>query len=251
MVQHHPPQEGVIRPRKGKRDPDLGPDAVMVMIPSDLAYVISRTKAKKVSFMDSGLYGLYKTEEEPPVDMAVAGPFFGAPHAVMGIEKLIALGARRIWALGWCGSLQSDLRIGDMIIPLQGISEEGVSEHYPLAQKEATSDLRLCRLVEGHLKAQEVHFQKGTVWTTDAVYRETPGKIRRYETEGVLGVEMEISALLTVSAFRGVAFIPLLVISDELFDLKWRPGFSDPVFKENCKVAGDAVIAAVMEVNNG
>lgn len=251
MIQHHHSQKGVIRPRKGKRDPDVGTDALMVMIPSDLAYLIARTKAKKVPFMDSGLYGLYRTEEKPPKDVTIAGPFFGAPHAVMGIERLIALGARRIWALGWCGSLQPDLRIGDMIIPLRGISEEGVSQHYPLVRGGAASDSSLCGLVEDYLDAQEVRFQKGSVWTTDAVYRETPWKIKHYQTQGVLGVEMEISALLTVSTFRGVAFAPLLVISDELFDLKWRPGFSDPVFKANCRLAGDAVIEAITGLNNG
>ncbi|MDZ7698369.1 MAG: hypothetical protein U5R49_16080 [Deltaproteobacteria bacterium] len=62
---------------------------------------------------------------------------------------------------------------------------------------------------------------------------------------------METSALMTVSAFRGIALAPLLVISDELFDLKWRRGFSKSVFKTHCRLAGDALIQAVTDVNNG
>ncbi|MDZ7698368.1 MAG: hypothetical protein U5R49_16075 [Deltaproteobacteria bacterium] len=174
MAQHRPHEEGVIVPRKGKNDPDLGPDAVMAMVPSDLAHLKLRTNARKVPFADGGLYGLYRTGAKATVDMAIAGPFIGAPHAVMGMEKLIALGASRIWVLGWCGSLQSDLRIGNMVIPVWGIPEEGISGHYPLEHGEATSDSRLCRCLENQLKKKGIPFRKGGIWTTDAVYRETP-----------------------------------------------------------------------------
>jgi len=43
-------------------------------------------------------------------------------------------------------------------------------------------------------------------------------------------VEMELSALLTVARFRGVAAGAILVVSDELASLTWRPGFRDPLF---------------------
>jgi hypothetical protein len=35
---------------------------------------------------------------------------------------------------------------------------------------------------------------------------------------------------LTVARFRGVAAGAILVVSDELADLTWRPGFRDPRF---------------------
>ena len=37
--------------------------------------------------------------------ITVAGPVLGAPYAVMVLERLIALGAKVMLALGWCGSL--------------------------------------------------------------------------------------------------------------------------------------------------
>jgi len=33
-----------------------------------------------------------------------------------------------------------------------------------------------------------------------------------------------------------------LVVSDELFDLKWHRGFSSPVFKKRCELAGNLLL---------
>ena len=60
----------------------------------------------------------------------LAGPAVGAPMATLCLEKLIALGARRIILYGWCGSLQKDLHAMDVLVPTTGISEEGTSLHY-------------------------------------------------------------------------------------------------------------------------
>ena len=49
----------------------------------------------------------------------IAGPAIGAPMAVMTMEKLIALGARRIFLFGWCGSMRDSLGIGDLLLPIR------------------------------------------------------------------------------------------------------------------------------------
>jgi hypothetical protein len=54
----------------------------------------------------------------------------GAPATVGALECCIALGARRILFFGICGSLQPDLRIGDLLAVDEGIREEGTSYHY-------------------------------------------------------------------------------------------------------------------------
>src|SRR5262245_45547784 len=59
----------------------------------------------------------------------IASPM-GAPMAVMLLEQLIALGARRLFYLGFCGALVSSYRIGDLFLPAQAVREEGTSYHY-------------------------------------------------------------------------------------------------------------------------
>ena len=64
--------------------------------------------------------------------ITLTAPALGAPYAVMVLEKLMVLGARMVLALGWCGSLQPGLVIGDLVLPTATVSTEGTSRHYPL-----------------------------------------------------------------------------------------------------------------------
>ena len=235
-------QEGIIYPVRGKNDPKIGPDALMVMIPSELKALVLKTNAKKIPFRDMSLYNLYQTSEKTGSRLTLSGPFLGAPHAVIAMEKLIVLGAKRFWVLGWCGSLQHDLRTGHVVIPTKAASEEGTSPHYPIHERAPESNTKLNSMLEQALKQQELPFSSGTVWTTDAVYRETPDKVRAHQKQGVLAVEMEMSALMTVAIYRSVSMAGLLVVSDELFDLKWRPGFSNPLLKRNSRAAGKILL---------
>ncbi|MEL9940668.1 MAG: hypothetical protein QW348_07570 [Ignisphaera sp.] len=40
---------------------------------------------------------------------------------------------------------------------------------------------------------------KGGVWTTDAIFRETIGKVIEYSSKRIYGVDMESTALMTVA----------------------------------------------------
>lgn len=234
--------QGIIRPVRGERDPHLGPVALMVMLPQELKRLVQKAGAVEIPFSDTPLYRLYRAEGRRGSSIALAGPFIGAPHAVMGLEKLIVLGAKSIWVLGWCGSLQPDLNIADVVIPDRAISEEGTSQHYPTAGEAPRADPGLNSVLADVIAHSGREFTQGTLWTTDAIYRETPEKVKRFQESGILAVDMEISALLTVAAYRSTALAALLVVSDELSDLKWKPGFSDPRLKEATQMAGDLLL---------
>jgi len=81
----------------------------------------------------------------------------------------------------------------------------------------------------------------GGVWTTDAVFRESPDKIERFRALGAVAVDMEASALFTVAAFLEIKAAALLVVSDELSSLTWRPGFNHPQFLQTREAACRAV----------
>ncbi|MBN2123547.1 MAG: nucleoside phosphorylase [Deltaproteobacteria bacterium] len=233
-------EEGIIQPRRARKDPLLGPDAVLVMIREDLEGLVKRRFSGKMSCFDMHVFTLYR--EKGGNGLSLSGPFLGAPQAVMAAEKIIALGAKRLWVLGWCGSLQPDLRIGDIVIPEGALAEEGTSSHYPIGGRAPRTDEQLNKCIEEALQGRKRPFRKGTVWTTDAPYREVPGKVTAYGARGVLAVEMEMSALMTVALFRGVGLAGLLVVSDELHELRWRHGFGDPRLKEGCRLAGDVLV---------
>ena len=62
--------------------------------------------------------------------ITLVAPAIGAPYAVAVLEKLIALGAAMVLALGWCGSLQAQAPIGAVILPEAAVSGDGTSRYY-------------------------------------------------------------------------------------------------------------------------
>ncbi len=160
--------------------------------------------------------------------ISLVGPCMGAPVAAMVLEKCIAQGVRKVIFLGFIGSLSPRARLGDLVVVDSALSEEGTSQHYfpdkfpPQAGARATSAL------EQALRAERVRYLKGRVWTCDAFYRETRDKVRDYGQQGLLGVEMELSALFTVARYRGIELGAITVVTDELFELKWLAGYTTP-----------------------
>ena len=56
------------------------------------------------------------------------------------------------------------------------------------------------------LDERGIGYLAGKTWTTDGLYRETPGRVARRRAEGCLTVEMECSAFCAVARFRGATF---------------------------------------------
>ncbi|MBW1998715.1 MAG: nucleoside phosphorylase [Deltaproteobacteria bacterium] len=233
-----PEEEVFIRPTKGKRDPEISGDALMVLVRSELDRILASGKVSSVERWDMFHFNLYRIEYQERAPLIVFGPFTGAPQAVMGLEKVVALGARRIWVMGWCGSLQPDLRIGDLMLPTRGLSEEGTSLHYPIGDNSPAPCLELVTRLEKLLHSRGYSYRKGGIWSTDAPFRETKQKVEAYRRQGVLAVDMEMAALMTVAIYRQVDLCALLVVSDELSGKDWNPGFSTSRFREASERVG-------------
>jgi uridine phosphorylase len=162
----------------------------------------------------------------------------GAPYAVMVLETLIAWGARKIIFLGWCGSISDKVKIGDIIVATSAIIDEGTSGHYENNETRVSFPAAsMLTTLKDALRQNQADFHNGAIWSTDAIYRETGEKVKYFQRQDAIGVEMEISALFTVAKFRGVDLAALAVVSDELSSFKWRPGFKMDEFKHGRKTA--------------
>lgn len=160
----------------------------------------------------------------------VAGPAVGAPMAVLSMEKLIVLGARRIVLAGWCGALQPDLKVGDIILARQALCGEGTSQYYSQDREPEPAENLLSWLRDG-LRREGMPWREGRVWSTDAPYRESRELLAWLHSErNIAAVDMEYSALCTVALFRHVEFAACLLVSDELWQEEWKPGFSTTSF---------------------
>lgn len=161
----------------------------------------------------------------------VVAPAVGAPFAAMVLEKLIALGARRVLALGWCGSVAPGVRIGDLILPTRALPGDGTSPHYCRENAAITPGQGLYDLLATRLQEVEVPWQTGPIWSTDAFFRETKSLIQSCQAQGVLGIDLELAALFAVGRFRDIAVAALLVVSDEIFSNTWHAARGSQAFR--------------------
>ncbi|MDY6879677.1 MAG: hypothetical protein SV686_05475 [Thermodesulfobacteriota bacterium] len=127
--------------------------------------------------------------------------------------------------------------------------QSGRSGHYSVSKMPCRSDQGLNRIIMRELEQEGLSSSVGPVWTMDAVYRETHEKVMKYRDQGVLAVEMEISALMTVASYRSVKMAGLLTVSDELFEPKWRRGFSDPSLRKASHLTGKMVLDLVTSLD--
>jgi uridine phosphorylase len=232
----------VIEPRRGRHEKSLPQLAILVFSPEDLASFsacfsqpLRRSHKLYLSEVFTGTY--------EGAQVALAGPMLGAPQAVLVLEKMIALGATKFIAAGWCGSLSNEVRIGDIVLPSGAISEEGTSAHYPGVMCAPSSEL--FNSLKSDLASTDRTIHEGTVWTTDAPFRETCAKVKAFQSQGVLSVDMETSALFSVSRFRGAHLAVVLVVSDDLSGLKWVHGFRDAQFHESRKRAIKSILITI------
>ena len=235
--------DAIIFPRKGKKSPQLGPVAVMAGTETDLVLLCHLLDFKPGAHQNLFTSRLYVSNPST-AGPSLSGPFVGAPYATMVLETLIAWGASKILFVGWCGSLSQKVKIGEIILPSAAIIDEGTSRHYSNADTRLSyPSERMTTRLEAALNQNRIHFHRGTVWSTDAIYRETRKQVEYYQRQDAIAVDMEISALFTVARFRKVDLGALAVVSDELHSFKWRPGFKMDEFKRGreaaCRVIKD------------
>ena len=137
-----------------------------------------------------------------------------APYATANLEFLISGGARQILFLNGAGSLHSHIPPGSILLPQQLLREEGTSYHYAPPNIILSTNAKLNEQIARNARNSQINFVRGDHWTTDAIYRETFGKIEKYRGQGVISVDMELAALAGVAYFRKCALSAILVVTD-------------------------------------
>ena len=180
--------------------------------------------------------------------ICVLNPYFGAPASVFALELAIASGGKHFIVVGEAGAIKKGVHVGDVILPTWSLREEGTSYHYMPPEYVPRPSGKLLRklgeAIKGGRGKKTFNIFEGGIWTTDALFRETKDKVERYAKRGILGVEMESSALMTVATFRGVELAVALAVSDELYGEKWNVGFGS----EKLKKTEETLVRSALEV---
>jgi len=160
---------------------------------------------------------------------------WGGPVTAILLEELAVLGVRTAIGFGAAGSLVSPDHIGGLLIAKAALCEDGTSREYTDA-KLAYPHPRLLRLAVELSEAEGISPILGTVHTTDALYRETPARIKQWQRWGAEFVNLETSPFYAVAPFLGMRAIYLGLVTDYVAGGgRWQHGYwgrenpTDPV----------------------
>jgi uridine phosphorylase len=144
-----------------------------------------------------------------PVSVMATG--IGADNtAIAVIEAAQCVANATFIRLGSCGALQLEIAPGDLVITERVMRDETTTNYYASPDYEARAHPLVLKALEEAAAALQVPYHVGLTCTTGDFYggqaRQAPGfpilepgKIERLRRAGVLNLEMEMSAYLTLA----------------------------------------------------
>ncbi len=150
---------------------------------------------------------------------------YGGPLAATVVEELAHYGIKKIIGYGFAGSLTLNIPIGQIVLPDEAFISDGTSREYLTEAEVVYPDQELIHIFFKCAKKRNVTLRKAKVWTTDAIYREYPEKVRRWSNMGVEVINMDTSHLYAVSKVVGISAIYTCIISDCIESQVWNDGF--------------------------
>ena len=153
--------------------------------------------------------------------ICITMPFSTAPGAAGTIEELHAMGCNKFIICGGAGSVKKDSKVGEIIVPVAAVRDEGTSYHYIEPSREVECHKATADFIISGLERLGIPYTIGKTWTTDAMYRETPEMIELRRKEGCITVEMETAAFFAVSKYYDIPLAQLLYAGDDVSGEKW------------------------------
>jgi len=115
------------------------------------------------------------------------------------------------------GRISSDLPLPSILVVDEAVRDEGTSLHYvPPSTRIVTPTPRLAELLTQELGTVASNVRRGTAWTTDAPYRETPDQLRLWAERGVLVVERQAASLFAFARARAANVAMVALVSNSV-----------------------------------
>ena len=208
------------------RPQDVGKYAI-VPGPKDRLEVLLKkleNPVKNFSFMEYTMYtGLFNGIKIT----AINGGRFSTDTSIT-TEVMCNAQIQNIIRIGTCGSLDENIKVGDIVIVDKVIRGDGVTPYYVKPDFVTQADKKIADTLYDVAKGMGVNVHRGTTWTTDALLRETREIVEAKRKEGAVAVDMVSSTMLTIAQTYNIKAGSILAVSDNV--ITGEMGFMNPLY---------------------
>lgn len=177
----------------------------------------------------------------------------GSPNAATVMDLLSSIRPKGVLFLGKCGGLKKKNKLGDFILPIAAIRNEGTSSDYLPPEVPALPAFNIQRAVSHVLRNSGYDYWTGVVYTTNRRVWEYDLQFKRYLTKTrAMAIDMETATLFTVGFANKIPIGALLLVSDQpMISAGVKTSESDNlVTLEYVDVHIQAGIDALLEIKN-
>jgi uridine phosphorylase len=146
----------------------------------------------------------------------------GGPSAAIAIEELVKIGCHTFIRVGTCGSLQTYVNVGDLVISTATVREDGTSVQYVPLGYPAVANLDVTLALRDAALRCGLRAHTGIGQTKDAFYTEGAEDLPMAEAQkerwacwkraNVLATSMEAAALFVIGSIRRVRVGEVLAV---------------------------------------
>ena len=208
------------------RPQDVGKYAIVPGPKDRLEVLIKKldSPVRNFSFME---YTMYTGAYQGIKITAINGGRFSTDTSIT-TEVMCNAGIANIIRIGTCGALDENIKVGDLVVVDKVIRGDGVTPYYVDKSFQTAADKRIADTLYEVAKGMGVNIHRGTVWTTDALLRETREIVEAKRKDGAIAVDMVSSTLLTICQLYNVKAGSILSVSDNV--ITGEMGFMNPLY---------------------
>lgn len=175
-------------------------------------YVSCFAEMKNVKVYEGSMFKVAHSEAD---DVSIVDFKIGSPAAALVVDLCSFLPLKANLLLGMCGGLRRRYQIGDYLLPVASIRDEGTSEYYFPAEVPALSNFLVTRAATEIMEEGEIPYHIGITYTTNKRFWEFNEEFKaKLKSSRAQAIEMECATLFTASYSRKLTLGALLLVSD-------------------------------------
>ncbi|MDO3410243.1 purine-nucleoside phosphorylase [Saccharibacillus sp. CPCC 101409] len=160
-----------------------------------------------------GFTGTYKGQR-----ISVQGSGMGIPSFAIYANELISqYGVKNLIRVGTCGGMQESVRVRDVILAQAACTDSSMNRNtFPGFDFSPIASFGLLKEAYERAVDKGLNVHVGNILSSDIFYRDDTTVTTKLMQYGILGVEMETTALYSLAAKFGVNALTILTVSDHL-----------------------------------